>query len=131
MGRWLHQGRGCLACLPTLPCAPTRHLCGSPAPHHAQEFEIPFGACVWATGVAMHPIVKVLQDKLPEGTQVRWAALGWSREGRLEARVWGTQLLPGTAWRQQGLGPVVATPAPTPPRALFQPTQCRGTSAAR
>lgn len=23
--------------------------------------EIPFGACVWATGVAMHPLVKQLQ----------------------------------------------------------------------
>lgn len=35
------------------------------------EYEIPFGACVWATGVAMHPVVKLLADKLPAGTQVR------------------------------------------------------------
>ena len=26
-----------------------------------QTEEIPFGACVWATGVAMHPLVKILQ----------------------------------------------------------------------
>ncbi len=35
-----------------------------------QESEIPFGACVWATGVAMHPLVKTLSEKLPPGTQV-------------------------------------------------------------
>ncbi|PRW59414.1 type-II calcium-dependent NADH dehydrogenase isoform A [Chlorella sorokiniana] len=33
------------------------------------ESEIPFGACVWATGVAMHPVVRILQEKLPAGTQ--------------------------------------------------------------
>ena len=25
--------------------------------------EIPFGACVWATGVAMHPLIKELQAR--------------------------------------------------------------------
>lgn len=27
--------------------------------------EIPFGACVWATGVAMNPLIKIMQEKLP------------------------------------------------------------------
>lgn len=36
------------------------------------ESEIPFGACVWATGVAMHPVVKILADKLPPGTQTHF-----------------------------------------------------------
>ena len=27
--------------------------------------EIPFGACVWATGVAMHPLIKQLQVRVP------------------------------------------------------------------
>jgi hypothetical protein len=36
-----------------------------------QEAELPFGACVWATGVAMHPVVKILSQKLPDGTQVQ------------------------------------------------------------
>jgi NADH dehydrogenase FAD-containing subunit len=27
----------------------------------SETSEIPFGACVWATGVAMHPLVKQLQ----------------------------------------------------------------------
>lgn len=34
--------------------------------------EIPFGACVWATGVAMHPLIKELQawHLLPPNTAV-------------------------------------------------------------
>ncbi len=28
--------------------------------------EIPFGACVWATGVAMHPLIKQLQVRHPK-----------------------------------------------------------------
>ncbi|KAI7836386.1 hypothetical protein COHA_009749 [Chlorella ohadii] len=36
------------------------------------ESEIPFGACVWATGVAMHPVVRILQEKLPAGTQTHF-----------------------------------------------------------
>jgi NADH:ubiquinone reductase (non-electrogenic) len=31
--------------------------------------ELPFGACVWATGIAMHPLIKQLQERLPEGKQ--------------------------------------------------------------
>lgn len=31
--------------------------------------ELPFGACVWATGIAMHPLIKQLQQRLPEGNQ--------------------------------------------------------------
>ena len=30
----------------------------------AQVTELPFGACVWATGIAMHPLVKQLQERL-------------------------------------------------------------------
>ncbi|MEW5317674.1 MAG: hypothetical protein WDW38_008956 [Sanguina aurantia] len=30
-----------------------------------QETMIPFGACVWATGVAMNPLIKTMQERLP------------------------------------------------------------------
>lgn len=30
------------------------------------EEEIPFGACVWATGIAMNPLVKQLQQLFPK-----------------------------------------------------------------
>ncbi len=33
--------------------------------------DIPFGACVWATGVAMNPLVRELQQKLPEQANFR------------------------------------------------------------
>jgi NADH:ubiquinone reductase (non-electrogenic) len=35
------------------------------------ESEIPFGACVWATGIAMNPLVKQLQEVMPEQTHFR------------------------------------------------------------
>ena len=55
--------------LPSLraPCLLTHQPSIHPDP---QESEIPFGACVWATGVAMHPVVRIMQEKLPAGTQV-------------------------------------------------------------
>jgi hypothetical protein len=31
-----------------------------------EEYEIPFGACVWATGIAMHPLVQELQAAFPQ-----------------------------------------------------------------
>lgn len=31
-----------------------------------EEYEIPFGSCVWATGIAMNPLVKELQQYFPE-----------------------------------------------------------------
>lgn len=37
--------------------------------------EIPFGACVWATGVAMHPLIKQLQERLPAGTQTHFRSI--------------------------------------------------------
>jgi NADH:ubiquinone reductase (non-electrogenic) len=40
-----------------------------------KESEIPFGACVWATGVAMHPLVKQLQERLPEGAQTHFRSV--------------------------------------------------------
>lgn len=30
---------------------------------------VPYGACVWATGVSMHPLTAHLQQQMPEGTQ--------------------------------------------------------------
>lgn len=36
-----------------------------------QVTDIPFGACVWATGVAMNPLVRELQQKLPEQANFR------------------------------------------------------------
>jgi hypothetical protein len=35
------------------------------------ESEIAFGACVWATGIAMNPLVKQLQEVMPEQTHFR------------------------------------------------------------
>ena len=34
------------------------------------ETSIPFGACVWATGVAKHPLAALLSERLPPGAQV-------------------------------------------------------------
>lgn len=31
-----------------------------------EESEIAFGACVWATGIAMNPLVKEIQQAFPE-----------------------------------------------------------------
>ena len=42
--------------------------------------DVPFGACVWATGVAMHPLVQQLQKKLPDGAQTHFRSAvtnGW------------------------------------------------------
>ena len=39
------------------------------------ENEIPFGACVWATGIAMNPLVKDLQAALPEGAQTHFRSI--------------------------------------------------------
>lgn len=36
-----------------------------------EESEIKFGACVWATGIAMNPLVKQLQEVLPGQTHFR------------------------------------------------------------
>lgn len=35
-----------------------------------QVVNIPFGACVWATGVAMHPLIRQLQVWLAPPSQV-------------------------------------------------------------
>ncbi|KAF9915481.1 hypothetical protein BX616_006070 [Lobosporangium transversale] len=34
-----------------------------------KEFEVPFGVCLWSTGVGMTPLIKGLVTKLPDGTQ--------------------------------------------------------------
>ncbi len=34
---------------------------------HSQT--VAYGACVWATGVAMHPLTQHLQEAMPPGTQ--------------------------------------------------------------
>lgn len=35
------------------------------------ETALPFGACVWATGVAMNPLLKALQGRMPEQNHFR------------------------------------------------------------
>lgn len=35
------------------------------------EEALPFGACVWATGVAMNPLIKKLQESMPEQNHFR------------------------------------------------------------
>lgn len=37
--------------------------------------ELPFGACVWATGIAMHPLIRQLQERLPAGTQTHFRSI--------------------------------------------------------
>ena len=37
--------------------------------------ELPFGACVWATGIAMHPLIRQLQERLPEGAQTHFRSV--------------------------------------------------------
>ena len=37
--------------------------------------EIPYGACVWATGIAMHPLIKQLQEVLPQSTQTHFRSI--------------------------------------------------------
>lgn len=39
-----------------------------------EEYTIPFGACVWSTGVAMHPLLKQLQGKMPD-TQTHFRSI--------------------------------------------------------
>lgn len=45
-----------------------------------QTSDIPFGACVWATGVAMHPLVKQLQVRLLHCVLRVWHPAGDSGE---------------------------------------------------
>lgn len=37
--------------------------------------ELPFGACVWATGIAMNPLIRQLQERLPEGSQTHFRSI--------------------------------------------------------
>lgn len=37
--------------------------------------ELPFGACVWATGIAMNPLIRQLQERLPEGSQTHFRSV--------------------------------------------------------
>ena len=65
---------------------------------------IPFGTCIWATGIAMHPLVALLKEKLPEGLQA-------SRRGLLvdsHLRVLGSQ---GTIFCLGDAAVTGATPA--------------------
>lgn len=36
----------------------TPHMCFACCSRTKEEYTIPFGACVWSTGVAMHPLLK-------------------------------------------------------------------------
>ncbi|KAG0255143.1 hypothetical protein DFQ27_006412 [Actinomortierella ambigua] len=40
-----------------------------------QEHEVPFGVCLWSTGVGMTPLVKHLVSKLPSGSQTNRHAI--------------------------------------------------------
>ena len=40
-----------------------------------KETSIDYGACVWSTGVAIHPLVKQLQGKLAEGSQTHFRSV--------------------------------------------------------
>ena len=48
--------------------------------------DIPFGACVWATGIAMNPLVRTMQPLLPGQNHFRCKGGRWIG-GRGEARV--------------------------------------------
>ena len=40
-----------------------------------KETAIPFGVCVWATGIAMHPLIKQLQQHLPTDKQKHFRSI--------------------------------------------------------
>ncbi|KAF6266031.1 hypothetical protein COO60DRAFT_1633095 [Scenedesmus sp. NREL 46B-D3] len=42
-------------------------------PKNGEQYEIPFGSCVWATGIAMNPLIKELQQLFPQQTHFRSA----------------------------------------------------------
>eukprot|EP00882_Tetradesmus_deserticola_P003879 GHRQ01004103.1.p1 GENE.GHRQ01004103.1~~GHRQ01004103.1.p1 ORF type:complete len:615 (+),score=301.43 GHRQ01004103.1:630-2474(+) len=42
-------------------------------PKSGEQYEIPFGSCVWATGIAMNPLIKELQQLFLEQTHFRSA----------------------------------------------------------
>ena len=125
---------------PTLAC-PYAHLLHSPSPtiHHAGiklvlnsrvasvgdgvvnvvdkqnvKSEIRFGACVWATGIAMNPLVKMMQKQIPEQNHFRQVITS-VRPGTLRSASAGA-VLPHIAH-------CVGTPAPSalsiPPTHLF------------
>lgn len=50
---------------------PGRLTITSPA---GDKQQIAFGACCWATGVAIHPLVKHLREQLASQTHFRWVA---------------------------------------------------------
>jgi NADH dehydrogenase FAD-containing subunit len=35
------------------------------ADKHGSETDIPFGACVWSTGIGMHPLIQQIQQAFP------------------------------------------------------------------
>jgi hypothetical protein len=87
-----------------------------------EETEVPFGACVWATGIAMNPLLKSLQEVLPGQTHFRCAAAAGPRAaGR------GAAGCAPPAARGQRAAPAPcpphhpSTPAPQHPRARPPP----------
>jgi NADH:ubiquinone reductase (non-electrogenic) len=61
------------------------------------ETEIPFGACVWATGIAMNPLVKDLQAALPEGAQTHFRSIVTDEYLRVHGAPDGTMFALGDA----------------------------------
>ena len=102
----------CRAPLPGPPCRVTavQKGCIDVEMKDGSRDSIPFGTCVWATGISMHPLVALLKSKLPEEVQT-------SRRGLLvddHLRVLGTQ---GTVFC---LGDAAVTGAT--PQACLPPT---------
>ncbi|KAF9905779.1 hypothetical protein EC991_001317 [Linnemannia zychae] len=55
-----------------------------------KQLEVPFGVCLWSTGVGMTPLVKTLVAKLPEGSQLNKHAIETDRYMRVLGTPEGT-----------------------------------------
>jgi NADH:ubiquinone reductase (non-electrogenic) len=44
-------------------------------PKDGKEEELPFGVCVWCTGIKLNPLAQQLQQSLPDGTQTNFRAI--------------------------------------------------------
>ena len=67
-GRYAHV---CLVLLPARRCRVTqvRPSAIDVERKDGSRASMPFGTCIWATGIAMHPFVAGLKAKLPEELQ--------------------------------------------------------------
>ncbi|KAF9924258.1 hypothetical protein FBU30_005731 [Linnemannia zychae] len=55
-----------------------------------KQYEVPFGVCLWSTGVGMTPLVKTLVAKLPHGSQLNKHAIETDRYLRVLGTPEGT-----------------------------------------